>query len=220
MHLNVYTEILHQIFFNELEEAVNTLKKLSLSDKKAFLSYIDSCEKLIRPLNYPASQPGKGYVIYSVEGIKIAVLNAIGRVFMPLSQCPFEQVQKLYERLSDSVDIFILDFHAEATSEKVAMGYACDGKFACVFGTHTHVQTADNRLLPKKTAYISDIGMVGAYDSVIGMQKDDVINKFFDQLPRRFEPPESGSVLFCGIVVDVCVKTGLSNSIERFQEVI
>ncbi|MFA5880397.1 MAG: TIGR00282 family metallophosphoesterase [Candidatus Margulisiibacteriota bacterium] len=174
-------------------------------------------EKLVRPLNYPQGNPGVGYRIYNYNGIKIGVVNLVGRVFMGLADCPFQIITKFLPEITRLTDLIIVDFHAETTSEKQAMGWYLDGKVTAVFGTHTHIITADEKILPAGTAYITDIGMVGAEDSVIGMSKEPIIERFLTQLPIKFEPPIHGGQTINGIVMDIEIKTKKVVSITRFQ---
>ena len=187
-------------------------------DRRDILECIDDFEGLARPVNFPLNQPGKGVVYFTYQSIEIAVINAIGRVFMGLSDCPFRCVDRLLDEVRSRAKIVFLDFHAETTSEKMAMACFLDGKVSGVFGTHTHVQTADEKILEKGTAFITDLGMVGAYDSIIGMKKDEIVQKFIDQLPVRFEPPSSGLCLFNAILIDVNVKTAKATSIQRISK--
>ncbi|TDT69166.1 hypothetical protein EV215_1508 [Hypnocyclicus thermotrophus] len=148
-------------------------------DKKEIYKYLDENNALLRPLNYPKSVPGSGYIIKeSKNGEKIAVVNLQGRVFMPLVDSPFEVIENILNEIKKETDIIIVDFHAEATSEKVALGWFLDGKVKAIYGTHTHIQTADNRILSEGTAYITDIGMTGSHDSIIGMTIESVLPKF------------------------------------------
>ena len=155
--------------------------------KKDIFYFIDH-EKLIRPANYPKGVPGKGYRIYSCKNKKIAVINLLGRTDMNiLTENPFLLVDNLIENLKKEVDIIIVDFHAEATAEKIAMGYFLDGKASIVYGTHTHVPTADEKILPKGTAYITDIGMTGPKQSVIGMNVKASLKRFLTTLPEKYQ---------------------------------
>ncbi|MBP3464151.1 MAG: TIGR00282 family metallophosphoesterase [Clostridia bacterium] len=155
--------------------------------KKDIFSFIDH-PKLIRPANYSANNPGKGYQIFECKDKKIAVINLIGRVTMNvLSENPFTVADKIVEEIKDNVDIIIIDFHAEATAEKIALAYHLDGKVTAIFGTHTHVQTADETILKGGTAYITDIGMTGPIESVIGMDKEASIKRFLTSLPERYK---------------------------------
>jgi hypothetical protein len=154
--------------------------------KKEMIPFLMGERRVIRPLNYPAGTPGFGHGIVSKNGKRLCVANLEGRVFMAPLDCPFRAIENLLQELDTKIPI-IVDFHAEATSEKIALGWFLDGKVAAVIGTHTHVQTADERVLPKGTGYITDAGMTGPADSVIGMEKSVVLEKFVTQLPQRFE---------------------------------
>ncbi|MBI4824639.1 MAG: TIGR00282 family metallophosphoesterase [Nitrospirae bacterium] len=186
-------------------------------DKKEFLPYIAKENRVLRPLNYPPGVPGFGSVIQSLSsGIKVSVVNVSGRVFMSNMDCPFRVSEKEIERLRETTNIIVVDFHAEATSEKQAFGYFVDGKVSAVIGTHTHVQTADERLLPKGTAYISDVGMTGPADSIIGVQKEEVIERFLLQIPKKFEIAK-GPALLQAVVIAIDTKTGRAESIQRLS---
>ena len=163
--------------------------------KKEIFTFIDEADRLVRPANYPEGTPGKPYIIINKLGVNIAVLNACGRVYMDCIECPFKTIDSIISKIRNKADIIILDFHGEVTSEKVAMGWFLDGRVTAVLGTHTHVQTADERILPKGTAYITDVGMTGPRDSVIGINKEIVIKKFLSGLPARFEiEKDSGQI--------------------------
>ncbi len=171
-------------------------------DKKEIVQFIDQEERLLRPANYPPSALGRGYGIYKKGNKKIAVINIMGRVFMGIPlDCPFRTFDVIYERIKDSSDYIVVDFHAEATSEKMAFGYYVDGKADIVFGTHSHVPTADEQILPKGTAYITDVGLTGAVHSVIGMKVDQPIYKFLTGMPVKYEVA-TGGYLFHGIIVE------------------
>ncbi|HQE67654.1 MAG TPA: TIGR00282 family metallophosphoesterase, partial [Bacillota bacterium] len=146
--------------------------------KKEVLEFIEDAERLIRPANYPEGTPGKGFRIAEKAGKRIAVINLSGRVFMDCIDCPFKAADKILNELKNEADVIIVDFHAEATSEKLAMGWYLDGRVHAVLGTHTHVQTSDERILPGGTAYITDVGMTGPIDSILGVEKETVIRKF------------------------------------------
>ena len=169
---------------------------------------------VVRPINYPDGTPGRGYTILKCNGKKIAVINAMGRVNLLNIDCPFRGVDKALKEIGDSADYIFVDFHAEATSEKIAMGYYLDGKATCVFGTHTHVQTADETILPQGTAYITDIGMTGAIYSVLGVEKDVIIDRFLTAMPRKFEHTH-GKAKVCGIVVTCDDATNKPTEIKR-----
>lgn len=171
-------------------------------DNKEILSFIDDETRLIRPANYPSPCPGQGYHVYQGGfNQKIAVINVSGRVFMPALDCPFRTTEQIIANLPE-VDYIIIDIHAEATSEKLAFGYYFDGKVSAVLGTHTHIQTADERILPEGTAYITDLGMTGPTDSVLGMDRHLVINKFLSQRPVRFEVAKGSSQLQ-GVILEL-----------------
>ncbi|MHC4885329.1 MAG: TIGR00282 family metallophosphoesterase [Planctomycetota bacterium] len=172
-------------------------------------------EQLLRPHNYVPTAAGKGVVIRTLaEGTRIGVINLQGRVFMEPAECPFHAVDKLLDELQDQTDLLILDFHAEASSEKIAMGWYLDGRVTAVVGTHTHVQTADERILPQGTAYITDLGMTGPYDSILGRDKERVLQKFTTQMPARFDIA-SDDVRICGVEIEVDLETGRAVGIER-----
>jgi metallophosphoesterase (TIGR00282 family) len=168
-------------------------------------------------LNFSPDAPGMGSgITETAEGIRVAVINLAGRVFMETYSCPFRTVDQEIERLQQKVDIIVVDFHAEATSEKKALGWYLDGRVGAVIGTHTHVQTADERILPQGTAYITDVGMTGSKDSVIGVKKDLVIQKFLTYMPVRFESSMVNPQLD-GVVVTLDVKKRVALQIERIQ---
>jgi len=181
--------------------------------QKEIIPHLDGDMPILRPLNYPAGVPGKGHLV--IKGV--AVVNLMGRVFIGDFDCPFRAMDQLLARLEPK--IIIVDFHAEATSEKVAMGRYLDGRVSAVLGTHTHVGTIDTQLLPKGTAYVSDIGMSGPIDSVIGDDTEDVLQRFLTQMPHRLGVGK-GKVAFNAIMVGVDDKTGKATSIERvYREV-
>src|SRR5689334_20115993 len=183
-------------------------------DKKEAIDYIRKQPRLIRPANYPPHTPGSGFWSGRVNGTRVAVINLMGRVFMPPSDDPFRIVNEILQSLPNEPMVRLVDMHAEATSEKVAMGWHLDGRVSAVVGTHTHVQTADERILPQGTAYLTDLGMTGSYAGVIGMNKSDVIARFTSVTARRAEH-SSGQVRICGAVIDVDEATGLARNIER-----
>lgn len=187
-------------------------------DNKEVFNFIDREKRIIRPANYPPEVPGRGYGIYSCNDLNIGVFNLSGRVFMPSLDCPFRKADTIIDELNDKCDILILDFHAEATSEKIAMGRYLDGRVAAVFGTHTHVQTADERVLEGGSSFITDTGMTGPLDSILGMDSENVIKKFLTQLPARFEVARGAAAQFNGVIINIDENTGLTSSIERFQE--
>ncbi|HHY42249.1 MAG TPA: TIGR00282 family metallophosphoesterase [Thermoanaerobacterales bacterium] len=186
-------------------------------DNKDVFNFIETENRMIRPANYPSTAPGKGYQIVQTGKGMIGILNISGRTFMPPLDCPFRTADEIIQKISRVTNIIIVDFHAEATSEKIAMGWYLDGKVTLVAGTHTHVQTADEKILPNGTAYITDIGMTGPVDSVLGIDKESVINKFITQLPVRFEVAK-GPAELNGILVEVNELTGKAIAISRIRE--
>ena len=186
-------------------------------DNKDVFNFIETENRMIRPANYPSTAPGKGYQIVQTGKGLIGILNISGRTFMPPLDCPFRTADEIIQKISRVTNIIIVDFHAEATSEKIAMGWYLDGKVTLVAGTHTHVQTADEKILPNGTAYITDIGMTGPVDSVLGINKESVINKFITQLPVRFEVAK-GPAELNGILVEVNELTGKAIAISRIRE--
>jgi len=188
-------------------------------DKKEGISVVDTNEKILRPLNYPPGNPGKGAVLLTGKsGNMYLVVNLSGRVFMGNYDCPFRSVDRLLEDFKDPSIIKIVDIHGEATSEKEAMGFYLDGRVACVIGTHTHVQTADERVLPKGTGYITDAGMCGPVNSVIGMKKEIILERFLTQMPARFEVA-SGQNVFSAVSIDVETETGKCVHISRIYNI-
>ena len=185
-------------------------------DKKEAIPYIQTQPRLLRPANYPPNTPGNGMWTGVVRGTQVAVVNLMGRVFMPPSDDPFRIADNVLDSLGPETKVRIVDMHAEATSEKVAMGWYLDGRVSAVVGTHTHVQTADERILPKGTACLTDIGMTGSYSGVIGMNKADVIARFTTAVARRAEH-SSGEVRICAVVVDVDDNSGRANEIRRLN---
>lgn len=184
-------------------------------DKKEVHDYLDQEPRLLRPANYPPKNPGKGTYVFETRGKgKIGILNLQGRVFMEPLDCPFRTADEELKSLRASTPVIVVDFHAEATSEKQAMGWYLDGKVSAVIGSHTHVPTADERILPQGTAYITDVGMVGGYNSVIGIRKDQSVKRFLTGRPQRFEPEKEG-VFFSAVFVEVDPKTGKALSIHR-----
>lgn len=201
----------------------NELKRLNIDSitmgnhtwgKKDIFTFIDD-EKIIRPANYSRGVVGKGYNIYNCKGKRICVINLIGRTDMGVqSDNPFTKVEDILEEVKGKTDYIIVDFHAEATAEKIAMKYFLDGKVTCIFGTHTHVQTADEEITEKGTAYITDIGMTGPIQSVIGMDVSVSIKRFVTSLPERYKLAD-GKCMFNGIIIDINDEDCQINSIER-----
>src|SRR6476646_4769287 len=186
-------------------------------DKKEALDYIGTESRLLRPANYPAGAPGNGsYLARTKGGQTVGVINVMGRVFMPLLDDPFAIVLKEIDALATRARIIFVDFHAEATSEKIAMGWHLDGKVTALVGTHTHVQTADERILPKGTAYLTDVGMTGPHDSIIGVEIAAALGRFLTALPQKFETA-TGNPRLHAVIVDADEQTGRANAIERLS---
>lgn len=186
-------------------------------DKREAMEYLQKEPRVIRPANYPDGVPGKGScVIETSQGERLGILQLMGRVFMPMVDCPFRVAERELAQLTTETDCILVDMHAETTSEKMAMGYFLDGKVSVVLGTHTHVQTADEQILPQGTGYLTDVGMTGPVKSVIGMKHNLVIQKFLTQLPRRFEVAPGPSVL-CAAVVKLDSKTKKTIHISRLR---
>ena len=185
-------------------------------DKKEVMEFVDDYETLLRPANYPEGVPGRGsVVIHAPGGIPVGVLNLAGRVFMHPLDCPFRTAEREIEKLRKRARVIIVDMHAEATSEKIAMGWYLDGKVTAVLGTHTHVQTADERILPGGAAYITDVGMTGPFDSVIGIKKDNILRRFLLQIPNKFDVAK-GDVRLQGVIVEIDPE-GRAAGIERLN---
>ncbi len=176
----------------------------------------DKDSDLIRPANYPSNVKGYGYKTIQVSKQKVLIINLIGRVFMKEDfDCPFRKIDEILEEQKGKYDIALVDFHAEATSEKVTMKHYLDGRVAAVVGTHTHVPTADCQITKEGTAYITDVGMVGSRDSVIGLKKDAIIQKFLNQTPVKHEVEEHGEIELGALIVDIDEQTGLAKNIEQ-----
>ncbi|MDD5567927.1 MAG: TIGR00282 family metallophosphoesterase [Candidatus Omnitrophica bacterium] len=186
--------------------------------KSEIFELINRERRILRPINFPAASPGKGSGIFKTRtGQKIGIINVNGRVFMEALDCPFKTALAAQKELIKETKVIIVDIHAEATSEKVALGWYLDGNVSAVLGTHTHIQTADEHILPQGTAYLTDAGMCGPYDSVIGRKVDNVLERFITGLPVRFEVAE-GNIQLCGAVLDIDEKTGKARSIQRVQK--
>ncbi len=181
---------------------------------KEYPEVFEEIPRVIRPCNYPPETEGAGYFVDDLGYIRIGVINAMGRVNMDAVDCPFRATEKILENIKKEADIVIVDFHAETTSEKLAFGNYFDGKVAVVFGTHTHVQTADAHILPEGTGYISDLGMTGVRDSILGVKKEVIMNMYYTRKRAKFEKAE-GEVWFCGAVFDIDNKTKAVKDIER-----
>jgi metallophosphoesterase (TIGR00282 family) len=186
-------------------------------DRKEAIDYIGAEPRLLRPANFPAAVPGNGsYVTRTADGVSVGVVNIMGRVFMVAIDDPFAVVLKEIEALKQRARVIFVDFHAEATSEKSAMGWHLDGKVTAVVGTHTHVQTADDRILPRGTAYLTDVGMTGPHDSIIGVEVEAALGRFLTGMPARFETAE-GNPRLNAVIVEADEETGRALEIERIS---
>jgi 2',3'-cyclic-nucleotide 2'-phosphodiesterase len=186
-------------------------------DKKESVAFINREERLLRPANYPEGAPGRGSGLFTTAGgARVAVLNLEGRVFMNNLECPFRTADREIARLQTETPIILVDFHAEATSEKTSLGWYLDGRVSALIGTHTHIQTADERILPGGTAYLTDAGMTGSFDSVIGVRKDEAITKFLSQLPRKFEVAKN-NLRLNAVAVAVDEESGKAVNVERIN---
>lgn len=207
--------ITEKIYRSFLEAGANVITLGNHSwDNKEIFEFIDDAKYLVRPANFPDQTPGKGYCFLNLNGVEIAIINLQGRTFLPPLDCPFKKADELIKEIQKRTNIIFVDFHAEATSEKQAMGWYLDGKVSVVVGTHTHVQTADNRILPNGTAYITDVGMTGPYDGILGVEREAVLKRFLTSLPVRFEVMK-GREQLSGVVIDIDPKTGKAQKIDR-----
>ncbi len=187
-------------------------------DKKEIYEYLPRQERLLRPANYPDDLPGKGLVVVKADnGVPVAVISLQGRAHMPTTDDPFRKIDQILASLDPEVKVRFVDFHAELTSEKTAMGWYLDGRASAVIGTHTHVPTADTRILPGGTAYQTDAGMTGPYDSVIGVDKAIILRRFLTALPVRMEAARQGAELH-GVLIDIDDRTGRAHSLQRIEE--
>lgn len=187
-------------------------------DKREALEFIKAEPRLMRPANYPPATPGKGWHVVSTKNdVRVGILNIMGLVFVhPQLDCPFQCADSILQQHAADTDVILVDFHAEATSEKMAMGWHLDGRVSAVVGTHTHVPTADERVLPNGTAYITDIGMSGCYDSVIGMDHNKSLKRFIEKIPERAEVAD-GAASLCMVLIDIDESSGNSRSIQRLR---
>jgi metallophosphoesterase (TIGR00282 family) len=185
-------------------------------DRKEVWEFLITEPRILRPLNYPPEAPGNGWAVYDFPSGtgRIVVINLLGRVFMKPVDCPFRRINPLLNQIRSLTPLAIVDFHAEATAEKLAMGWFLDGKVSAVIGTHTHIQTADERILPGGTAYITDAGMCGAFDSVLGMRKDLSLRRLIEMVPVRLQPA-TDDIRINGIIIDIDANTGQATRIER-----
>lgn len=184
-------------------------------DKRDFKTYLDASDRVIRPANYPPDVPGRGYGTFEADGVTVGVVNLMGRTFMPPVDDPFRAADAIVEDLRALTPVIAVDLHAEATSEKVAMARFLDGRVSVVYGTHTHVQTADEQIFLGGTGYISDVGMTGPTEGVIGMDQQAVLDRFLTGLSERFNVQKSGTKQFCGVVVSLDRATGKATDIKR-----
>jgi metallophosphoesterase (TIGR00282 family) len=194
---------------------VITLGNHAFRHREVF-AYLDENDRIVRPANFMSGNPGRGHTVVDVEGMRVGVINLIGQVGLQAARSPFSEADALLDRLDGSADAFFVDFHGEVTSEKVAMGWHLDGRVAAVAGTHTHVPTADARVLPRGTAYITDVGMTGSRDSVLGVRWEQALERFRTQMAVRFETAET-DVWINAIVVEISAG-GLAESIEQVLE--
>lgn len=208
----VTREIVEELYSNH----INVLTSGNhIWDKKEIKDFAEDYKTLLRPANYPDGLPGWGSVVMpNSSGVFIGVINLAGRVFMKPIDCPFRTAEREIEKMKNAARIIIVDIHAEATSEKEAMGWFLDGRVSAVLGTHTHVQTADEDILPGGTAYITDVGMTGPFNSIIGIKKDAILERFLTQVPNKFDVAKD-DVRLQGVVLDVDSKSGKAVRIER-----
>ncbi|NBJ68321.1 MULTISPECIES: TIGR00282 family metallophosphoesterase [Clostridia] len=184
-------------------------------DKKEIYDFIDDANKMIRPANFPDNNPGKGIAYVNINGVEVAVISLQGRTFLPPSDDPFSKADILIKEAQQRTKIIFVDFHGEATSEKQAFGWYVDGRVSAVVGTHTHTQTADERILPGGTAYLSDAGMTGPYDGILGVDREAVIQRFLTSMPVRFEIPKQGRTQLNGCFITIDDQSGKATKIER-----
>lgn len=207
------TEKIYKQFLNEGASVV-TLGNHAWDNREIF-DFIDTEKNLLRPANFPKDAPGRGITFIKVNDVEVAVINLQGRTFLTPIDDPFQVIDELITIAQRRTNLIFLDFHAEATSEKQAMGYYVDGRISAMVGTHTHIQTADERILPKGTGYITDVGMTGPYDAVLGVEKEAIIKRFTTQLPVRFNIDKQGRNQLNGVVVTIDPKVGKAIDIER-----
>ncbi|WP_409292390.1 TIGR00282 family metallophosphoesterase [Peribacillus sp. SCS-37] len=184
-------------------------------DNRDIMEFVDDAKYLVRPGNFPPGTPGEGLKFVRINQLEIAVISLQGRTFMPALDCPFQTADDLVELARERTPIIFVDFHAEASSEKQAMGWYLDGRVSAVVGTHTHVQTSDERILPGGTGYLTDAGMTGPYDGILGMEREAVIRRFLTSLPVRFEVPTEGRTILSGVVIDIDNTTGRTKKMQR-----
>lgn len=186
-------------------------------DKREFRPYLDETDRILRPANYPPGSPGRGSGIFAVDGVQVGVVNLMGRVFMPAVDDPFRVGKELVDDLRAQTRVIVVDVHAEATSEKMALGRFFDGSVSLVFGTHTHVQTSDEQIFAGGTAYLTDVGMTGPSDGIIGMETKTVIDRFTSAVSERFSVQKTGTRQFCAAAVTIDASTGRALDIKRIN---
>ena len=208
--------ITQKIYHNFLEWGVQAITMGNHTwDNKEIFDFIDDAKYLVRPANFPDNNPGQGMIFLKANSLEVAIISLQGRTFLPAIDDPFKKAEELVNEARKRTPIIFVDFHAEATSEKQALAWFLDGKVSAVVGTHTHVQTADNRILPNGTGYITDVGMTGPYDGILGMDREGVLNKFLTNMPQRFEVYKKGRTQLSGVFIKVNDKTGLCERIDR-----
>ncbi|MBS4211808.1 MULTISPECIES: TIGR00282 family metallophosphoesterase [Neobacillus] len=206
------TEKIYRQFLEQGAQAV-TLGNHAWDNREIF-EFIDQAKYLVRPANFPKNTPGKGIIFLKINSFEVAVINLQGRTFMNPIDCPFQKADELVALARTRTPFIFVDFHAEVTSEKQAMGWYLDGRVSAVVGTHTHVQTADNRILPGGTAYLTDVGMTGPYDGILGVEREAVLKRFLTSLPVRFEVTTGGRNQLSAVHMVLDQKTGLAKKIE------
>jgi metallophosphoesterase (TIGR00282 family) len=206
------TEKIYRQFLEQGAQAV-TLGNHTWDNREIF-EFIESAKYLVRPANFPKGTPGKGLVFLKINDLEIAIINLQGRTFMNPIDCPFQKADELVEEARVRTPFIFVDFHAEVTSEKQAMGWYLDGRVSAVVGTHTHVQTADSRILPGGTGYLTDVGMTGPYDGILGVEKEAVLKRFLTSLPVRFEVPTIGRTQLSAVSIELDRKTGHTKKVE------
>ena len=182
--------------------------------QREIYDFIDDANRMVRPANFPSEAPGVGMRFIQINDIKLAIINLQGRSFMQDIDDPFKKADQLIEEAKKETNFIFVDFHAETTSEKNAMGWYLDGRVSAVVGTHTHIQTSDERVLPNGTGYITDVGMTGYYDGILGINRDEVIERFITSLPQRHVVPDDGRSVLSGVIIDLD-KDGKTKQIER-----
>lgn len=183
-------------------------------DKKEIFNFIEDADRVVRPANYPQGTPGRGWTVVTAGGVSVAVVQLLGRAFMNVGDCPFQVIDRELRTLAKQARVVIVDIHAEATSEKMALAHHLDGQVSAILGTHTHVQTADEQIFPRGTGYITDVGMTGPRHSVVGIKPDLALRRIREQLPVRFEVAE-GPTIFCGTWLAIDKTTGRTSQIQR-----